>query len=491
MLTRGVRRLSDRPHARWFEIADEGWRRLSSARPLARLLLEALQNAFDGRAPRVSVTLAPDEVTVEDDADAGIADQRLVYTVFLSDKPDDPTRRGRMGRGLKELIAGMDDAIVETVGTTIEFAEHGRTARPNTRERGTRLVLRRRFSDEELTEAKRLLRLSIPPGGTSLRVDGRHVRRPRTVLVLSSCHLETVVIAGGVERAAMASTSLAVYAPRRGEQAQLFEMGLPVKAWNVPWHVDVAQRVPLGEGRDSVPDRYELAVKAALLEAMIHNYLEGRDLRADWVHEVLARAALAPSLLDAYVSRVFPRGSVLGGTRRANDRARQLGAHIIDASAISHGAYLALGRVLETSDDYVRRRASEFGGDDVEPDATQLCFAEAVRWIARAVAGRVVKVRFFARDPSDAGLLEDAVTDVDAREIAFNVRGPLRFDDVLDPPTLGIVLHELAHLETAEHDHRFIDRLQHLAGKTARLLSEGGPQLAARLRGGDPDHGAR
>lgn len=471
----------------WFEVADEGWRRLSASRPLGRLLLEAIQNAFDEQASRVSVSFGPDLVTVEDDASSGIGDERLVYTIFLSDKPDDPTRRGRMGRGLKELLAGMDRAVVETVGTTVEFGEAGRTTRANTRRTGTRLSLRRSFTDAERAEGRRLLRLCIPPKGTTLRVDARTVRRPRPVLALSSCHLETVVVRDGVERAAMSSTMLSVYSPRRGEPAQLFEMGLPVEAWNLPWHVDVAQRIPLGEGRDSVPDRYKLAVKAALLEAMIHNYLDSRDLRADWIHEVIARSPLSPALLDAYVSRVFPRGSVLGGTSRANDRARQIGAHIIDTSAISHGAYVALSRVIETSDDYVRRRSSEFGGEDVEPDETQRRFADAVRWLARAVAGRVVKVRFFARDPSDAGLLEDAVTDVDKSELSFNVRGPLRFDDILDAATLGVVLHELAHLETAEHDHRFIDRLQHLAGKAGRLLAEAGPSLAEGLRRGDPD----
>ena len=471
----------------WFEIADEGWRRLSASRPLGRLLLEALQNAFDEQASRVDVELGPRELVVEDDVGAGIADERLVYTLFLSEKPDDPTRRGRMGRGLKELIAGMDHAIVETVGTTIEFSDVGRLVRSSERARGTRLVLGRAFTESELGRAKQLLRLSIPPKGTTLRVGGQRVRRPRSVLTLSSCHLETVIVQDGVERAAMGSTTLSVYAPRRGERPHLFEMGLPVEAWNLPWHVDVAQRVPLAEGRDAAPDRYKLAIKAALLEAMIHNYLDARDLRADWVHDVLAGSPLSASLLDAYVSRVFPRGSVLGGTSRANDRARQLGAHLIDLAAISHGAYVALSRVLETADDYVRRRSVEFGGEDVEPDEAQRRFAEAVRWLARAVAGRVVKVRFFARDPGDAGLLEDAVTDVDAREISFNVRAPLRFDDILDPQTLGVVLHELAHLETAEHDHRFIDRLQHLAGKAARLLAEGGPALASALRRGDPD----
>jgi len=478
------------PQKRWFEVADEGWRRLSAARPLGRLLLEALQNAFDEAAPRVSVSLGPSLIEVDDDA-SGIPDERLVYTLFLSDKPDDPTRRGRMGRGLKELIAGMDRATVETVGTTVTFGDEGRTCAENARERGTRLSLERAFGDPERAEAKRTLRLCIPPKGTRLEVDRRLVRRPRSLLSLSGCSLETVIVVDGVERAALGQTTLSVYLPRRGDRPHLFEMGIPVEEWNVPWHVDVAQRVPLKEGRDSTPDRYKLALKAVLLEAMIHSYLDRADLRADWVHDVITGWPLSSRLLDAYVSRVFPRGSVLGGTSRANDRARQLGAHIIEASGISHGAYVSLTRVLETSDDYVRRRSSEFGGEDVEPDAVQGRFAEAVRWLARAAAGRVVRVRFFARDPSDAGLLEDAVTDVDRREIAFNVRGPLRFDDVLDPSTLGVVLHEIAHLETAEHDHRFIDRLQHLAGKAVRLLSEGGPALAEALRRGDPDRARR
>jgi len=471
----------------WFEVADEGWRRLSAARPLGRLLLEAIQNAFDESSARVSVTLSPTEVIVEDDASEGIGDERLVYTIFLTDKPDDPTRRGRMGRGLKELIAGMDRARVETVGRTVSFGEEGRQSEPNERTRGTKLVLERAFEPDELDEAKRVLEMCIPPKGTRLTLDDRSVRRPRSVLSLSGCALETVIVVDGIERAAMGQTTLSVYSPRKAEPPHLFEMGLPIEPWNVPWHVDVAQRVPLKEGRDAAPDRYKLAVKALLLEAMIHSYLDRTDLRGDWVHDVISAWPLSASLLDAYVSKVFPKGSVLGGTSRANDRARQLGAHIIAAAGISHGAYVSLARVLETSDDYVRRRSREFGGEDVEPDEAQRRFADAVRWLARAAAGRVVRVRFFARDPSDAGLLEDAVTDVDRREIAFNVRGPLRFDDILDPTTLGVVLHEIAHLETPEHDHRFIDRLQHLAGRTARLLAEGGTPLAEKLRQGDPD----
>ncbi len=332
-----------------------------------------------------------------------------------------------------------------------------------------------------------MLRMCIPPKGTALRVDGRAVRRPRLVLALPSCELETVVVQDGVERVDTRSTTVALYTPRRGEEPHLFEMGVPIEAWSVPWHVDVDQRVPLVDGRDGVSERYRLQVASMLLEAMIHRYMDRRDLRADWVHEVISRWPLKASVLDAYVSRAFARGAVLGGTSRANDRARQLGAHVIDVSTLPHGAYMSLGRVLETSDDYVRRRAVEFQGPDVEPDEVQQRFAGAVRWLARRVAGRVVRVRFFARDPSDAGLLEDATTDPEARILSFNVRSHLRFDDILEPHTLGVVMHEIAHLDTPEHDQRFIERLQLIAAHTVRVLSEGGPELAKRFREGDPD----
>lgn len=472
---------------RWFEISDEGLVRRARERTLGRLLLEAVQNALDAGAANVTVELGAQELVVLDDAPVGIRDERLVYTVFSSDKVEDPTRRGRMGRGLKELLASCEHARVETVGTTIVFDADGRRSEPSARRVGTRLVLGRTTSEAERAGALELLRLTIPPAGVSLRVEGRLVRRPRPILALPSCDLETVAVEAGIERAALRATTLVAYAPRRGEAPRLFEMGVPVERWNLPWHIDVGQRVPLGEARDRVPERFALAVKATLLEAMLHR-LDRRDLRADWVNDVVARWPVTTTLLDAYVSKVFPKGSVLGATASsaqslaADDRARQLGAHIVEAASLSHGAYMALGRVLETSADFVTRRASELRGVEVEANATQERFAAAVRWIAKELAGSQVRVRFYEASPDVLGLLEEARTDVTSRILSFNTAGRLRFDDVLDPHTLGIVIHELAHLVTQEHDARFIDRLQFLAGLLARRLADD-PSLAALLRG--------
>lgn len=472
----------------WFEFSSGGWRKLSAARPLGRLLLEAVQNSFDARAARVSVNLASSVVIVEDDADAGFADARLAYTVYLTDKDDAPGLRGRMGRGLKELIGAMDAATVELVGHTLRFTDEGRIAEPNHRKVGTRISLQRAFAPEDLREAGQLLRICIPPAGTTLKVNGKAVRMPKREFALSSSELDTVVIVDGKERISRARTPLSLYTPRKGGSAYVLEMGVPIEAWDAPWHVDIGQRLPLSERRDHVPSRFKLQLKGLLLEAMLPSHLERVDLKQDWVLDAIARCPLRSEVLDTYVSKVFPRGAVLEGTIRANDRARQLGAHVIESRSMPYRAFVSLGRVLDSADDYVRRRAAEFAGDDVEPSAEQKRFAESVRWLARRLTGQAVQVRFFDRDPTDDGLLEDAVTDVDAHTIAFNIKGPLRFDDVLDPFTFGVVLHELAHLgRNPEHDSRFIDCLQQLAGASARLLGDGGPTFAEALRQGDPD----
>jgi hypothetical protein len=466
----------------WFEISNEGWRRMNAGRPLGSLLKEGIQNSFDEEVTQVSVTIGEHEITIEDDAPRGFVREHLVYTVFLSGKEDSPTKRGRKGRGLKELISAMDSAIVDTIGRTVVFDEAGRHVAENDRRQGTQLTLRRRSTAAEVHVAVTQLSLIIPPKHLTLTVNDRRIKPPRLYLSLWNCLLETVVVRHGVERITELPTRVDLYHPRRGEAPQLYEMGIPVEPINVPWHVDVQQRVPLADHRDAATDHYKMTLKSLLLEGLMSgDWLNRKELRDGWVEEVIGRQMISDRALEQYVARVFPRGALLGGAERINDRARQLGGTVVDTSAMARGVYSALVRVMEPAEDYVHRREREFNERPVDPSPVQRRFAFFVRYLGERLLGRRLSVVFVRKEPTLDGLVEDAAFDADTGVLKFNVLGKVDFANPLTPATLGILFHELAHHFVAEHDQRFVEHLQNIAGRAAALLAGMDAASLARL----------
>lgn len=465
----------------WFEISNEGWRRMNAGRPLGSLLREGIQNSLDEEVTEVTVEIGPEAIVVEDDAPRGFPQEALVYTVFLTDKEDTPVKRGRKGRGLKELISAMDSAVVETIGRSIVFDEAGRHVVPNDRRRGTRITLRRRSTPEEVAQAVETLSLVIPPKGVTLKVNGRRVKKPRLYLVLWDCLLETVVIRDGVERITERPTRVELTHPRRGEKPHLFEMGIPVEPLSVPWHVDVQQRVPLADHREAATEHFKLLLKSLLLESLVGQWLDRRDLRAEWVEEVIARQMVSDRALEQYVVQVFPRGALLGGAPRVNDRARQLGGTVVESSVMTIGLYSALTRVMERAEDFVHRREREFHEKPVEPSSEQRRFSFFVRYLGERLLGRRLRVVFVRKEPTLDGLVEDAAFEAATGVLKVNIIGKVDFANPLSPSTLGILFHELAHHFVAEHDQRFIEHLQNIAGRAASLLAGMDAASLARL----------
>jgi hypothetical protein len=469
----------------WFEISNEGWRRMNAGRRLGLLLREGLQNSFDEEVTQVSVDVGRDVIVIEDDAQRGFESEELVYTVFLTGKEESPEKRGRKGRGLKELISAMDAAEVETTGRTIRFDEHGRSSAPNGRTRGTRVTLFRPSTPEEIDDAVRELGLVIPPKPLTLRVNHRRIKSPRLYLILWDCQLETVVTRDGTERTIERSTRVELYHPRRGETPHLFELGIPIEPLNVPWHVDVQQRVPLADHREATSEAFRLHLKSLLLESLIGQWLERRELQAEWVEEVLGRGLASDRAIEQYVARVFPRGSLLGGPARVNDRARQLGGNVLEANAVPRGVYAALTRVMERAEDFVLRREREFSERPLEPSPEQLRLARFVQFLGDRLLRRRLVVTFVRKDPTSDGLVEDASFDAGTGTLKLNVLGKVDFASPLAPTTLSILFHELAHHFGLEHDARFIEHLQTIAGQAAALLASLDAATLARILDGD------
>ena len=104
-------------------VADaNGFRAMNLDRPPAHLVRELVQNALDeAGVSRIEVLVTyhgarlGTTVAVVDNAPQGVKDERQLFTIFLSDKEDSPIKRGRMGRGLKEIISVANKTTIRSM----------------------------------------------------------------------------------------------------------------------------------------------------------------------------------------------------------------------------------------------------------------------------------------------------------------------------------------------------------------------------------------
>lgn len=130
-------------------------RRFSHAanwREPALLVKELLQNSLDASPSRIDFTIAYEAIdecvrVVCDDVGEGVNDFDKMRCVFFTSKTDSNLKRGRMGRGFKEILVVAQNARVESKGRVIEFTRDadgttGVATRKGTREVGTRVSCR-------------------------------------------------------------------------------------------------------------------------------------------------------------------------------------------------------------------------------------------------------------------------------------------------------------------------------------------------------------
>jgi hypothetical protein len=151
----------------WLLLSTEGFRMQQAGREPALLVKELLQNSLDADPSAIDFTIAHDDaehvvrVGCCDDGE-GVADFDKMRCVFWTSKTDSHLKRGRMGRGFKEMLVVSDRALVESQGRVIEFSlgAHGTpvvATRKGTRRVGTRvdMVMPWSLKDAEDTSSRR------------------------------------------------------------------------------------------------------------------------------------------------------------------------------------------------------------------------------------------------------------------------------------------------------------------------------------------------
>lgn len=286
-----------------FEIDELAFRRQNQGRPISHLIRELLQNSLDEDCGFCDVRLEESanglHLEVADGVKRGIRRLEQIWTIFASGKRDDPTKRGRLGRGLKELISVVDLANVATVGQTVSFTWDpsrnlfDRVTGQNDVSTGTRIVCDLGYGKSKRRDIERYLGTFIPPKGVRLSVNGKIIERPKIYKTLRAT-LKTVVFdEAGVQKESDRATDVILWEPRAGEKPWIFEMGIPIEPLteedNFRWHIDVAQRVPLRAERDRVSRPYMRSLYAQILNEMVGE-LNQDDATRHFVDEALQSA---------------------------------------------------------------------------------------------------------------------------------------------------------------------------------------------------------
>lgn len=507
----------------WLAVSTEGFSEQQRGRPLAHLVKELVQNALDGvgSVGRIELELRPTgpgriSVRCRDDG-PGAEDLAALNVVFLTGKKDGVTRRGRMGRGFKEILSVATSAAVRSRDQELLFTGEGATRR---------VVLHRGLPwhagfavdmevehDEAHVALEPYFRSLLPPEGVHLEVNGEFVP-PRPVHHSVDARLTTERFANGRWEKPSLATRVDLVRTAEGEEAAIHEMGIPVApvGWDQPYHCDVRQRVPMNPNRDAVMTGYAAKLRRACLPVLAPEMDRDGALQA-WVGEAVEGVDAA--VQEQVAKKAFGEGAVravpAAGRFDYDADAAEFGHDVVHTAHMPPGFRGLAQRHVETSAAAAKRghraraaaaTARGLTRDEVlalDPDAP----AEGLEEAARAIAGhgreavlarmdfsawfceaiverrhgvaRPVPVQVACLDPS-----WDATWSA-GDELTLNLAAPRDWSGPLRADDFALLVHETAHREALHHGAAFAKRVEAYAGAAAAVMLDRADEVRRRF----------
>lgn len=257
----------------WFTAHKDGLRKLVEHLPKEMIIYELVQNVWDEEATFCKVSIQRDPgsayvtITCEDDVPQGFKHLHHAFTIWAeSEKKGDPTKRGRFNEGEKKVLALCRRAQISTTTGTVFFKEDGtRSQSSRATVRGSIFSGELRMTVEQVREIEEAFHRLIPPGDCETTLNGITLAGRSPVVEFVET-LPTFNMDGeGHMRKTRRQATVKVYRRNPGEEAMLYECGIPVVGTGDHFHVSVEQKVPLNRDRDNVTPAYLRKVRAAVL----------------------------------------------------------------------------------------------------------------------------------------------------------------------------------------------------------------------------------
>ena len=439
-----------------FSVSAEGMKQLHEGRTPASLVKELIQNVFDEDSTicRVKVKhLSRNrvQVSVEDDA-AGFRNIDDAYTLMgETAKRADPEKRGRFNLGEKEFMSVAVFGVIHTVGWMVDFPpEGGRAVTRNDRKQGTLVEAMMPWTKADAERLIERLMMFRPPTECKYTVNDMLVER-RDALKVHEATLATLIqgAAGEAMRPTRRKTEMHITEVSDTEgKGWIYELGIPIQPIDVPYDVDIQQKVPLPPNRDTVSETYLQDIYAEVLNAM-HKEMIGDEFAETWVRTAVEDDRITEDAAKATVTKRYGDKVVIWSPDRA-----------ANIEAIDNGFEVLHPRTMSVGErEHLRERAglqsahAMFGSPaeaaqkaevvDISRDAIKLEFVEWVKQIGRYAGVGTIPV--FVHLPAYSNITMCSTSQENPLMIFNAANLPDSFLTGRGSEQIALVVHELGH----------------------------------------------
>jgi hypothetical protein len=503
----------------WLNVSIEGFAQQNAARPIEHLVKELVQNSLDSIEPEhgegeiyLQTITKKDPSSKQDqvwvictDNGIGINDIENIRTVFWTSKQDSHLKRGRMGRGFKELLCLSKEVKVESLDKIAHFKidEENKhkleILESNNKRRGTHVEMLIPSSNDEVSpKLLDYFEKLILPDNCNFSINSKQVKH-RTPTHSINGVLTTEAFEEGKWVKPQKKTTIEIFKLLEGEKEGLiFEMGIPIcpVEWELPYHVNVLQRVPMNPNRDAVMPGYAAKVHKCCLPTLITE-LDSEQARASWVAEAALKSQ-DPHLQRKVLEKAFGGNlarSVPGfGKFDYNADAHEMtGAKILDTKQLS-GGFKELAKLHLPTSKEVAKQAHDLAAKAAATNTVDLekANSEAEKYINlygknkikkicqlhKFLADEILKKIFPVKYPTctvRTAIMADTAEATWSNESSILTLA-LDLERIwltpLDQDNFSLIIHEVAHELAAHHGRSFSDALEQCAGASCVVLIE-------------------